>query len=91
LAQQTESSTVINESGIEKMEINNTQQKTTPTNLRKRRNLQVTLVFQDKTYSQIGTATAQIREQLLKDMITDRANDIAALPMEIYYTKSKSV
>jgi len=69
------------------MEINNNnQQKTTP---RKRRNLQVTLVFQGKTYSQIGIANAQIREQLLKDMIADRADDLAALPMEIYYTKSK--
>lgn len=72
------------------MEINNdNKQKTTPTNTRKRRNIQVTLVFQDKTYSQIGTAVPQIREQLLKDMLTDRANDINALPMEIYYTKSK--
>jgi hypothetical protein len=69
------------------MEINNNnQQKTTP---RKRRNLQVTLVFQGKTYSHIGIANAQIREQLLKDMIADRADDLAALPMEIYYTKSK--
>jgi hypothetical protein len=72
------------------MEINNKQQqKTTPTNTRKRRNMQVTLVFQEKTYSQIGTVIAQIREQLLKDMLTDRANDIAALPMEVYYTRSK--
>jgi hypothetical protein len=68
------------------MEINNNQSKT---NIRKRRNIQVTLVFQEKTYTQIGTAISQIREQLLQQMITDRANDIAALPMEIYYTKSK--
>ncbi|CAF3359818.1 unnamed protein product [Rotaria sp. Silwood1] len=73
----------------EKTEINNNQQKATSTNTRKRRNLQVTLVFQDKTYSKIGTTTTQIREQLLKEMITDRANDIAALPMEIYYIKKK--
>ncbi len=72
------------------MEINN-QQKTTPTTPRKKRNLQITLVFQDKTYTQTGIATAQIREQLLKDMINDRADDIAALPMEIYYAKSKNV
>jgi hypothetical protein len=71
------------------MEINNDQEKTTPTNTRKRRNIQVTLVFQDKTYTRIGTASAQIREQLLKDMLTGRANDVAALPMEIYYMKSK--
>ena len=32
---------------------------------------------------------AQIREQLLKEMIADRANDITALPMDIYYIKSK--
>ncbi|CAF1539825.1 unnamed protein product [Rotaria magnacalcarata] len=73
----------------EKLEINNNQQKSSVANPRKRRNLQVTLVFQDKTYSQIGTTTNQIREQLLKEMIADRANDIAALPMEIYYIKKK--
>jgi len=71
------------------MEINNNQQKTTPTNTHKRRNIQVTLVFQGKTYSQIGTVVAQVREQLIKDMITDRADDIAAIPMEMYYTNSK--
>jgi hypothetical protein len=70
------------------MEINNIQQKTTP---RKRRNLQVTLIFQDKIYTQIGIANAQIREQLLRDMIKDRADDLAALPMEIYYTNSKQL
>ncbi len=57
--------------------------------IRKRRNFQVTLVFQGKTYSQIGVANAYIREQLLKEMVADRADDLAALPMEIYYTKSK--
>lgn len=71
----------------DKMEIQ--QQKTTPTNTRKRRNIQVTLVFQDKSYSQIGTSVPQIREQLFKDMLNDRAADITALPIEIYYTKSK--
>jgi len=71
------------------MEINNNQQKSTPTNIHKQRNIQVTLVFQDKTYSQIGTTIAQIREQLLKDMLADRAADIAALPADIYYAKSK--
>ena len=69
------------------MEIKNTvEQKTTP---RKRRNFQVKLIFQDKTYSKIGLANAQIREELFKDMLTDRADDLAALPMEIYYTHSK--
>ncbi|CAF0959548.1 unnamed protein product [Adineta steineri] len=68
----------------EKMETNNnTQQKT------KQKNIQVTLVFQDKKYSKIGTIIPQIREQLLKDMVTDRAADIAALPADIYYAKSK--
>jgi len=71
------------------MEINNNQQKITPTNTHKRRNIQVTLVFQGKTYTQIGTIVAQIREQLIKDMITDRADDIAAIPMEMYYNNSK--
>jgi hypothetical protein len=72
------------------MEVNNNQQKTTPsTQTRKRRRLQVILIFQDKTYSRIGTANAYIREQLLKEMLTDRAFDITALPMEIYYMKSK--
>ena len=56
---------------------------------RKRRNFQVTLVFQEKSYSKIGLANAQIREQLLKEMITDRADDLAALPKDIYYTNSK--
>ncbi|CAF0995468.1 unnamed protein product [Adineta steineri] len=66
----------------EKMETNNnTQQKT------KQKNIQVTLVFQDKKYSKIGTIIPQIREQLLKDMVTDRAADIAALPADIYYAK----
>jgi len=71
------------------MEINNNQQKTTPTNTHKRRNIQVKLVFQGKTYSKIGTIVSQTREQLLKDMITDRADDIAAIPMEMYYNNSK--
>lgn len=70
------------------MEINNenSTQKTTP---RKRRNFQVKLIFQEKIYSKNGLANAQIREQLLKEMLTDRADDLAALPMEIYYTYSK--
>lgn len=56
---------------------------------RKRRYFQVNLVFQEKIYSKIGMANAQIREQLLKEMLTDRADDLAALPMDIYYTNSK--
>lgn len=62
--------------------------KSTATNARKRRNFQVSLVFQEKVYSQIGPATAQIREQLFKDLANDRAEEIARLPNEIYYTQS---
>ena len=71
------------------MEINvveNPGQKTTP---RKRRKFQVKLVFQEKTYSKTGLANAQIREELFKEMLADRAADLSTLPMEIYYTHSK--
>ena len=60
-------------------------------NGRKRRAFEVTLIFQDKTYVRIGTGVAQLREQLFQDMLADRADDLAALPMEIYYLKSKYV
>lgn len=83
-SQQSQSSTTTNVSNTGKADPNNEQK-----HGRKRRNLQVTLVFQDKTYTKIGTTTTQIREQLLNEMVADRANDITALPMEIYYIKSK--
>ena len=56
---------------------------------RKRRSLQVKLVFQTKTYSRTGAASALIREQLLQDMIADRAADLAGIPLDMYYTKSE--
>ncbi|UJR36526.1 hypothetical protein I4U23_029247 [Adineta vaga] len=74
----------INENGSElkKMEVN--------TNTSKQKYIQVTLVFQDKTYSRTGTILAQIREQLLKDMLDDHAVDVAAIPIQFYYSKKKS-
>ena len=63
--------------------------KPTPVNGRERRSLQVSLVFQEKTYSRMGMATAQMREDLLREMLVDRAEDIAAISMDTYYTKSK--
>lgn len=62
--------------------------KSTAINGRKRRNFEVSLVFQQKIYSQIGPATPQIREQLFKDLVKDRTDEIARLPKEIYYAQS---
>lgn len=56
---------------------------------RKRRALQVKLVFQKKTYSRTGAASALIREQLLQDMVADRASDLEAITLDMYCTKSK--
>lgn len=83
--------TSVNDNGSDanKMETNSTQPKIVSLNTTKQRSIQVTLVFQDKTYSRTGTVLAQIREQLLKDMLVDRADDVAAIPIQFYYSKSK--
>ncbi|CAF0941192.1 unnamed protein product [Adineta ricciae] len=90
IAQEMKTSVNNNASETNKMETNSTQPNIALSNTTKQRSIQVTLVFQDKTYSRTGTVLAQIREQLLKDMLVDRADDIAAIPIQFYYSKKKS-
>ena len=50
----------------------------------------MTLVFQEKFYRRTGAANAQIRDELLRDLIADRAEEFDRLNLEMFCEKSKT-